>query len=153
MGTFLSCPLSMRARQVVLLAPPKSSHLRPLLSRQHLVPVSPLTATLTKNRGGVQMRCSHRERNFGTISSPLSPVPLPTDHCPLITGHFPLSPVFAVRRGGPLIRKHGRSTNSSHFGTRCSILLTCRPSCSRIVRAPGVLRMGDLGPATSRRNS
>src|SRR5882672_6754130 len=36
----------MRARQVVLLAPPKSLHPKPLLSRQHFVPVSPLAATL-----------------------------------------------------------------------------------------------------------
>src|SRR5882672_4869867 len=51
MGTLLSCPLPMRARQVVLLTPPKSSHPRPLLSRQHFVPVSPLAATLTKTGG------------------------------------------------------------------------------------------------------
>src|SRR6266850_642668 len=41
----------MCARQVVLLTPPKSSHPSLLLSRQHLVHVSPLAATLTKNRG------------------------------------------------------------------------------------------------------
>src|SRR6266850_2393823 len=43
-------------------------------------------------------------------------------------------------------------TNNFHPGTRCSILLICCPSCSRIVRASIALRMGDLGPATSRRN-
>src|SRR5882762_5364863 len=75
MGTVPSWPLPMRARQVVLLAPPKSFHPRPLLSRQHFIPLnplaatlmdlpasvadnrltarlSPLAATLTKNRGG-----------------------------------------------------------------------------------------------------
>src|SRR5882672_7688915 len=36
----------MCARQVVLLTPPKSSHPSLLLSRQHLVHVSPLAATL-----------------------------------------------------------------------------------------------------------
>src|SRR6266403_3954250 len=36
----------MATRQVVLLTPPKSSHLRPLLSRQHNAPISPLAATL-----------------------------------------------------------------------------------------------------------
>src|SRR5882672_5802730 len=36
----------MGTRQVVLLTPPRSSHLRPLLSRQHNAPISPLAATL-----------------------------------------------------------------------------------------------------------
>src|SRR5437867_13187866 len=53
MGTLLSCPLPMRARQVFLLAPPKSSHPRPLLSRQHFVPVSSLAATLMDSRASV----------------------------------------------------------------------------------------------------
>src|SRR6266446_9404868 len=46
MGTVPSWPLPMRARQVVLLASPKSSHPRPLLFRQHFIPLSPLAATL-----------------------------------------------------------------------------------------------------------
>ena len=36
----------MGTRQVVLLTPPRSSHLRPLLSRQHSAPISPLAAIL-----------------------------------------------------------------------------------------------------------
>src|SRR6267142_1353487 len=36
----------MGTRRVVLLTPPKSSHLRPLLSHQHNAPISPLVATL-----------------------------------------------------------------------------------------------------------
>src|SRR5882672_1743039 len=51
MGTLLPPP--MRARQVVLLTPPKSSHPRPLLSRQHFVPVSPLAATLMDSPASV----------------------------------------------------------------------------------------------------
>src|SRR6266403_2016035 len=45
-GTDLPCPPPMGTRQVVLLTPPRSSHLRPLLSRQHSAPISPLAATL-----------------------------------------------------------------------------------------------------------
>src|SRR5712691_11571537 len=37
--------------QVFLLTPPKSFHLEPLLSRQYFACISPLAATLTKNRG------------------------------------------------------------------------------------------------------
>jgi len=43
-------------------------------------------------------------------------------------------------------------TNNSHSETHRSILLIRRPSCSRIVRVSIVLRMGDLAPATPRRN-
>src|SRR5712664_2782109 len=43
----------MRARQVVLLAPPKYSHPRPLLSCQHFVPISPLDATLMESPASV----------------------------------------------------------------------------------------------------
>src|SRR5882672_5438191 len=43
----------MRACQVVLLAPPKSPHPRPLLSCQHFIPVSPLAATLMKSPASV----------------------------------------------------------------------------------------------------
>ena len=42
-----SVPAAMLARQAVLLTLPRSSHPRPLLSRQHYAPVSPLAATLT----------------------------------------------------------------------------------------------------------
>src|SRR6267142_2566681 len=48
----------MRARQIVLLAPPKSPHLTQLLSCQRLAPVSPLAATLTKNRGVGALPCA-----------------------------------------------------------------------------------------------
>src|SRR6266481_3210632 len=41
----------MLARQVVLLTSSESFHPTQLLSRQRSTPVSPLTATLTKNRG------------------------------------------------------------------------------------------------------
>src|SRR6266850_310985 len=43
----------MRARQIVLLAPPKSPHLTQLLSCQHLAPVSPLAATLMESPASV----------------------------------------------------------------------------------------------------
>jgi hypothetical protein len=42
-----------RARQAALLTPPKSSHPRPLLSRQHSAPVSPLAATLTNRPASI----------------------------------------------------------------------------------------------------
>src|SRR6266850_2393822 len=48
----------MCAGQIVLLAPPKSPHLTQLLSCQHLAPVSPLAATLTKNRGEGAQPCA-----------------------------------------------------------------------------------------------
>src|SRR6266852_5892384 len=41
----------MRVPHAVLLTPPKSSHPSQLLSRQQYDPVSPLAATLTKNKG------------------------------------------------------------------------------------------------------
>src|SRR5229473_1388727 len=43
---------TMLARQVVLLTPPRSSYPSELLPRQQPAPVSPLDATLMKNRGG-----------------------------------------------------------------------------------------------------
>jgi hypothetical protein len=43
----------MCVRQVVLLTPARSSHPRPLLSRQYIAPVSPLAATLTNSPVGV----------------------------------------------------------------------------------------------------
>jgi hypothetical protein len=42
----VGCPRTMLARHVVLLTPSKSSHPNPLLSRQHFALISPLTATL-----------------------------------------------------------------------------------------------------------
>ncbi len=43
----------MRARQIVLLTSPKSSHPTHLLSRQHFIPVSPLAATLMDSPASV----------------------------------------------------------------------------------------------------
>src|SRR6266436_4515821 len=43
----------MCARQLVPLTPPKSSHPRPLLSRQQPAPLSPLAATLMRSPASV----------------------------------------------------------------------------------------------------
>src|SRR6266852_4237190 len=126
MGTLLSCPLPMRAHQVVLLALPKSSHPGPLLSRQHFLPVSPLAATLMDSPASVASK---------RLTAGLSPLA-----ATLTKNRGVGAPPFDVPTFGP-----------SDIQTRCSH--PERPSCSRIVRASIVLRMGDLGPATSRRDS
>src|SRR5882672_6098690 len=51
MGIVPSRPRPMRTRHVVLQTPSESSDLRQLLSSQQSAPISPLSATLTKNRG------------------------------------------------------------------------------------------------------
>ena len=215
----------MRARPVVLLTPPRSPHPRPLPSRQHFIPVSPLAATLmdspasvankrltarlnpldatlTKNRGvGVPPCASDKDvhpesangeraegffsdltllhssaprvfhnsfaaKQFRTLSQNCGGVTL---QLPLFAGHDAERPLFSsfpftglhtlpsfVSRKSFACHSYENCrvyTNNFHSGTRCSILLICCPSCSRIVRASIALRMGGLGPATSRRNS
>jgi len=228
MGTLLSCPLPMRARQVVLLTPAKLSGQLQLLSRQHFVPVSslaatlmespasvankrltarlnPLPATLTKNRGVGGPPCasdrdahpasangggaegffssltllhsstprvfhnSFTAKQFRTLSQNCRGVAQQFPFWELLPEHNAERPLFS---SSPFNNLHTLPssvshksfachsyencrvyTNNFHSGTRCSILLICCPSCSRIVRASIALRMGGLGPATSRRNS
>src|SRR6266850_6838825 len=217
----------MRAGQIVLLAPPKSSHPTQLLPRQYFAPVSPLAATLmdlpasvankrltarlsplaatlTKNRGeGAQPCASDKDahpasangggaegsfsgltllhssaprvfhnsftaKQFRTLSQNCRGVAQQFPFWELFAGHSAERPLFS---SSPFNNLHTLPssvshksfachsyencrvyTNNFHSGTRCSILLICCPSCSRIVRASIALRMGGLGPATSRRN-
>src|SRR6266404_7126771 len=131
----------MRARQIVLLAPSESSHPGPLLSRQHFIPVSPLAATLMDSPASVANK---------RLTARLNPLA-----AALTKNRGVGAPPFDVSTFGPsdLQTRCSHPERSSRFGTRSSIVLISRPSCSRIVRASIVLRMGDLGPATSRRDS
>jgi hypothetical protein len=54
----------MLVRQVVLLIPPESSHLKPLPSRQHFVSISPLSATLIRPS---RKCCKHK--TYGNTNS------------------------------------------------------------------------------------
>jgi len=143
MGTLLSCPLPMRARQVVLLTPPKSSHPRPLLSRQHFLPVSPLAATLmdlpasvankrltaelsplaatlTKNRG-VGPRLAHSTR-MRILSPPTAEEPKDSSPASLFCTpvHQECFTIPLQPSGSALFLKiAGVSSNNSHSGN-CS---------------------------------
>ena len=97
MGTVPSWPLPMRARQVVLLTPSKSTDLSQLLSCKQSASLSPLFAALTS--------CPQLPVNTTTLSSFL------VTHTDIAL----VSPVFATHTKTP-----GVYTNSSHFGIQCS---------------------------------
>src|SRR6266581_9405804 len=92
----------MRPRPAVLPTPTSSSHLSPLLSRQQLPPLTPLAATLTKNRGVG----AHPLRNqpLATRCSRMDSSPFFSHSCALFCAHQKLNP-FIFKRFRTLCQK------------------------------------------------
>src|SRR5712664_1815337 len=114
----------MRARQVVLLAPPKYSHPGPLLYRQHNVRINPLAATLTKNRGAPPSDVStfgpSYVQTIPTFPISMFPVFPPADHSLLITDHFSIQHTpsrnfrIPVSTSPTILRDTGNCSRTEH---------------------------------------
>jgi len=117
----------MLARHAVLLTPPESSHPAQLLSRQQSAPVNPLAATL------MDLPASVANKRLTAGLSPLDATLTKNrggGHSRLPNG-FPISPIFRTLFQVPylvspllatLTKTAGVRTDNSHSGTRSSSL-------------------------------